>query len=118
MKVNPKKCACSGALHGDAAKGLVAAAAGLKTNPMIKRRLEGVRLQGHGVPFYRADQDAYTYMGVPLTLSLHYKPYMTRLLSDVRERLDKLDASFAGPRQRLRILHTATGGGRERPQPL
>ncbi len=85
---------------------MVATAAGPKTNPMIKQRLAGVRLQGHEVPFHRTGLDAYTYLGVPLTLTLNYMPYMARMLSDLRERLDKLDASFAGPRQRLCILHT------------
>ncbi|MGL4649487.1 MAG: hypothetical protein ACRC1H_08755, partial [Caldilineaceae bacterium] len=104
MAVKPPKCGVSGILHRQASTGRFGGACTRDAVAHARTQLARVRLQGQALPFLHPDRDPYTYLGVPMTLSLNYSHYARALLRSVRADLEKLDHSFASPSQRLRTL--------------
>eukprot|EP00877_Chromochloris_zofingiensis_P009500 jgi/Chrzof1/4803/UNPLg00807.t1 len=106
MSVNATKCAATAVLHHKAEQGLVGAAHTADAMRMVRNNLSCLRIQGQLIPILDADRQPYTYLGVDFTPTLNYRPYVKRVLSTLRHKLDCLNSSFATPEQRMRILNT------------
>ena len=82
---------------------------GSKTAAMaqVRQQLEGkIEVQGAPVAFL-APHEAFTYLGVELSMTLDWSHQHRKVLGRVRERLEHLRVSFATPAQKLRIIESA-----------
>ncbi|KAJ9513531.1 hypothetical protein QJQ45_006180 [Haematococcus lacustris] len=71
-----------------------------------RKQLQDLRLQGKPVTFLRPTAP-FTYLGVMLTMTLNWKPQHTAMITQLRQKLDRLRRSFASARQAIHIIKTA-----------
>ncbi|KAJ9534665.1 hypothetical protein QJQ45_002921 [Haematococcus lacustris] len=71
-----------------------------------RKQMQDLRLQGKPVTFLRPTAP-FTYLGVMLTMTLNWKPQHTAMITQLRQKLDRLRRSFASARQAIHIVKTA-----------
>ncbi|KAJ9516740.1 hypothetical protein QJQ45_027152, partial [Haematococcus lacustris] len=71
-----------------------------------RKQMQDLRQQGKPVTFLRPTAP-FTYLGVMLTMTLNWKPQHTAMITQLRQKLDRLRRSFASARQAIHIVKTA-----------
>ncbi|KAJ9511604.1 hypothetical protein QJQ45_007365 [Haematococcus lacustris] len=71
-----------------------------------RKQMQDLRLQGKPVTFLRPTAP-FPYLGVMLTMTLNWKPQHTAMITQLRQKLDRLRRSFASARQAIHIVKTA-----------
>jgi exonuclease III/ribonuclease HI len=100
LQVSHKKTKITGVLYGAANKGEV-------TSPTdVAFRLSN-KLQVQGAPVtYLPPTEPFPYLGVLFTMVLDWRPQKAAMTAALKEKLSNLQASFATPRQAMRMLRT------------
>ncbi|KAJ9520579.1 hypothetical protein QJQ45_007435 [Haematococcus lacustris] len=71
-----------------------------------RRELQAVTLQGKPVTYLKPTSP-FTYLGVLLTMTLNWKPQHIAMVTQLRQKLERLRRSFASARQAIHIIKTA-----------
>ena len=106
LRVNSKKCAATGILHGDSHSGLVSHACDTR---MLKNRLHNsinpLTVQGQTLPFLEPSSP-YTYLGVETCMALDWSHQLNAIKAKVSKKGEQLRGSFASERQCINIIQT------------
>ena len=103
LSVSHNKTTVTAILHRSAGSGVHG---NRDPTAQAQAQLEGrVRIQGQPIK-YLAPTEAFTYLGVKLTLTLDWRPQTSALMDAIRAKAERLTQSHASPRQVIRIIHT------------
>ncbi|KAJ9521115.1 hypothetical protein QJQ45_022874 [Haematococcus lacustris] len=98
------KTLATAALHHSIETGMCSNAA--EADKRARQQLQTVSLQGKPVTYHRPTSP-FTYLGVLITMTLDWKPQHTAMITQLRQKLERLRRSFASARQAIHIIRTA-----------
>ncbi|NBK25215.1 MAG: reverse transcriptase family protein, partial [Spirochaetia bacterium] len=104
LKISASKTKVTGMPYRQAAAGLYG-----KYDPVaaVRAQLKGkILVQGTPACFLPPDEP-FTYLGVQLTMTLNWRPQHAAMTSKLQERLQCIRASYATPRQVMRLIQQA-----------
>ncbi|KAJ9513757.1 hypothetical protein QJQ45_015544 [Haematococcus lacustris] len=102
--ISHSKTLATAALHHSVETGMCSNAA--EADKRARQQLQTVSLQGKPVTYHRPTSP-FTYLGVLITMTLDWKPQHTAMITQLRQKLERLRRSFASARQAIHIIRTA-----------
>ncbi|KAJ9516332.1 hypothetical protein QJQ45_001063 [Haematococcus lacustris] len=102
--ISHSKTLATAALHHSVETGMCSNAA--EADKRASQQLRTVSLQGKPVTYHRPTSP-FTYLGVLITMTLDWKPQHTAMITQLRQKLERLRRSFASARQAIHIIRTA-----------
>ncbi|KAJ9506008.1 hypothetical protein QJQ45_016679, partial [Haematococcus lacustris] len=102
--ISHSKTLATAALHHSVETGMCSNAA--EADKRARQQLRTVSLQGKPVTYHRPTSP-FTYLGVLITMTLDWKPQHTAMITQLRQKLERLRRSFASARQAIHIIRTA-----------
>ncbi|KAJ9512615.1 hypothetical protein QJQ45_018876 [Haematococcus lacustris] len=102
--ISHSKTLATAALHHSVETGMCSSAA--EADKRARQQLQTVSLQGKPVTYHRPTSP-FTYLGVLITMTLDWKPQHTAMITQLRQKLERLRRSFASARQAIHIIRTA-----------
>ncbi|KAJ9515017.1 hypothetical protein QJQ45_017054 [Haematococcus lacustris] len=102
--ISHSKTLATAALHHSVETGMCSNAA--EADKRARQQLQTVSLQGKPVTYHRPTSP-FTYLGVLITMTLDWKPQHTAMITQLRQKLERLRSSFASARQAIHIIRTA-----------
>ncbi|KAJ9516050.1 hypothetical protein QJQ45_024448, partial [Haematococcus lacustris] len=102
--ISHSKTIATAALHKAHQSGRCSTTA--EAEKQARRELQVVKLQGKPVTYLQPTAP-FTYLGVLLTMTLNWKPQHIAMVSQLRQKLERLRRSFASARQAIHIIKTA-----------
>ncbi|KAJ9534987.1 hypothetical protein QJQ45_029665, partial [Haematococcus lacustris] len=102
--ISHSKTLATAALHHSVETGMCSNAA--EADKRARQQLQTVSLQGKPVTYHRPTLP-FTYLGVLITMTLYWKPQHTAMITQLRQKLERLRRSFASARQAIHIIRTA-----------
>ncbi|KAJ9521460.1 hypothetical protein QJQ45_008872 [Haematococcus lacustris] len=102
--ISHSKTLATAALHHSVETGMCSNAA--EADKRARHQLQTVSLQGKPVTYHRPTSP-FTYLGVLITMTLDWKPQHTAMITQLRQKLERLRRSFASARQAIHIIRTA-----------
>ncbi|MGQ2964067.1 MAG: RNA-directed DNA polymerase, partial [Agrobacterium sp.] len=102
--ISHSKTIATAALHKAHQSGRCSTTA--EAEKQARRELQAVKLQGKPVTYLQPTAP-FTYLGVLLTMTLNWKPQHIAMVSQLRQKLERLRRSFASARQAIHIIKTA-----------
>ncbi|KAJ9516566.1 hypothetical protein QJQ45_015254, partial [Haematococcus lacustris] len=102
--ISHSKTLATAALHHSVETGMCSNAA--EAGKRARQQLQTVSLQGKPVTYHRPTSP-FTYLGVLITMTLDWKPQHTAMITQLRQKLERLRRSFASARQAIHIIRTA-----------
>ncbi|KAJ9520002.1 hypothetical protein QJQ45_014732, partial [Haematococcus lacustris] len=102
--ISHSKTLATAALHHSIETGMCSNAA--EADKWARQQLQTVSLQGKPVTYHRPTSP-FTYLGVLITMTLDWKPQHTAMITQLRQKLERLRRSFASARQAIHIIRTA-----------
>ncbi|KAJ9535022.1 hypothetical protein QJQ45_029710, partial [Haematococcus lacustris] len=102
--VSHSKTLATAALHKAHQSGRCSTMA--EAEKQARRELQAVTLQGKPVTYLKPTSP-FTYLGVLLTMTLNWKPQHIAMMTQLRQKLERLRRSFASARQAIHIIKTA-----------
>ncbi|KAJ9518715.1 hypothetical protein QJQ45_018704 [Haematococcus lacustris] len=102
--ISHSKTLATAALHHSVETGMCSNAA--EADNRARQKLQTVSLQGKPVTYHRPTSP-FTYLGVLITMTLDWKPQHTAMITQLRQKLERLRRSFASARQAIHIIRTA-----------
>ncbi|KAJ9521499.1 hypothetical protein QJQ45_008789 [Haematococcus lacustris] len=102
--ISHSKTLATAALHHSIETGMCSNAA--EADKRARQQLQTVSLQGKPVTYHRPTSP-FTYLGVLITMTLDWKPQHTAMITQLRQKLERLRRSFASARQAIHIIRTA-----------
>ena len=107
MAVNCKKCAIKGMLYGQTHKDGSNNALSKSMMRMLKDRTRQVQVYGTQLPFVHPHLEPYRYVGVDITPTFNWGPHVNRVLSDAKQKADRLLGCSLSKAQKMKVLKTA-----------
>ncbi|KAJ9520416.1 hypothetical protein QJQ45_000168 [Haematococcus lacustris] len=104
LVISHSKTLATAALHHSVETGMCSNAA--EADKRARQQLQTVSLQGKPVTYHRPTSP-FTYLGVLITMTLDEKPQHTAMITQLRQKLERLKRSFASARQAIHIIRTA-----------
>ncbi|KAJ9521498.1 hypothetical protein QJQ45_008788 [Haematococcus lacustris] len=104
LVISHSKTLATAALHHSVETGMCSNAA--EADKRARQQLQTVSLQGKPVTYHRPTSP-FTYLGVLITMTLDWKPQHTAMITQLRQKLERLRRSFASARQAIHIIRTA-----------
>ncbi|KAJ9528306.1 hypothetical protein QJQ45_014278 [Haematococcus lacustris] len=104
LVISHSKTLATAALHHSVETGMCSNAA--EADKRARQQLQTVSLQGKSVTYHRPTSP-FTYLGVLITMTLDWKPQHTAMITQLRQKLERLRRSFASARQAIHIIRTA-----------
>ncbi|KAJ9519805.1 hypothetical protein QJQ45_013498 [Haematococcus lacustris] len=102
--ISHSKTLATAALHHSVETGMCSNAA--EADKRARQQLQTISLQGKPVTYHRPTSP-FTYLGVLITMTLDWKPQHTAMITQLRQKLERLRRSFASARQAIHIIRTA-----------
>ncbi|KAJ9526344.1 hypothetical protein QJQ45_009821 [Haematococcus lacustris] len=102
--ISHSKTIATAALHKAHQSGRCSTTA--EAEKQARRELQVVKLQGKPVTYLQPTAP-FTYLGVLLTMTLNWKPQHIAMMTQLRQKLERLRRSFASARQAIHIIKTA-----------
>ncbi|KAJ9517856.1 hypothetical protein QJQ45_004218 [Haematococcus lacustris] len=102
--ISHSKTLATAALHHSVETGMCSNAA--EADKRARQQLQTISLQGKPVTYHRPTSP-FTYLGVLITMTLDWKPQHTAMITQLRQKLERLRRSFASATQAIHIIRTA-----------
>lgn len=102
LTLNPAKCAVTGILHGHARTGHAASPV---DRGLLRSQLENRFTTPVGAIPFLAPENAYKVLGIPLTMTLDWRPHLASLLTTVNEQGQRLLQAGLQPQHALAVLN-------------
>ena len=107
MTVNCKKCAITGILYGQAHRDGSSSVLAKSMINMVKDRVRQIKIHNTEIPFYHPHTDSYKYLGVDITPTFNWAPHLERILTETKQKAERLTNCALSKTQKMRVLRTA-----------
>ena len=107
MTVNCKKCAITGILYGQAHRDGSSSVLAKSMINMVKDRVRQIKIHNTEIPFYHPHTDSYRYLGVNITPTFNWAPHLERILTETKQKAERLTNCALSKAQKMRVLRTA-----------
>ena len=106
MTVNCKKCAITGILCGQAHRDGSSNVLSKSMINMVKDRVRQIKVHNTEIPFYHP-HTSYKYLEVDITPTFHRAPHLNRIVTETKQKAERLTNCALSKAQKMRILRTA-----------
>ena len=74
---------------------------------MLKDGVRQIKIHNTEIPCYHTHTDSYRYLGVDITPTFNWAPHLDRILTDTKQKAERLIKCALCKAQKMRILRTA-----------
>ena len=74
---------------------------------MLKDRVRQIKIHNTEIPCYHPHTDSYKYLGVDITPTFNWAPHLDRILTEKKQKAERLIDCALSKAQKMRILLTA-----------
>ena len=107
ITVSCKRCDITGMLYGQARRDGSSSVLSKSVINMVKDRVRQIKIHRSEIPFYHPHTNSYKYLGVNITPTFNWAPHLDRILTETKQKAERLINCALSKAQKMRILCTA-----------